>query len=317
MIIMIAALANVQTTQSLDRIPKEFEFRRQLETGKHFRPWIERIKKGDPWAFTELVLECDRISVHLNGVGVDLEGIAMRDFEKLKMLDPGRACFYMAKLTRTSGAPGKRDAPYIALLEESSKHGYAWADFELYRECRQGGAYSRLKIPITENKDLQNNHRLDLEKQFKQKAFERFLPLAKNGDVDAQMTAHALYEPRFDHLLDKAQARSLLEDSARRGSPRAQMLTEDLRLSDSNQETVYHPLQEGSPSFRVLEKLGGQFDPDAIQQLVDFYVGKKEWQKAKIWATKGKEALGGTNRWLERAWEDEHPEDIEQPKKGE
>lgn len=317
MFVTLSALVYFQTASPLDKIPKEFEFKRQLETGKYFRPWIERIKQGDPWAFPELVLECNRISNYMNGFGFDLEGLAIKDVEPLRALDPGRACYYLAKLTRISGAPGKRNAPYVALLEESSKHGYAWADLELYRECQQGGAYSRIKIPVTEDKVLQNNRRLELEKQCKRKAFERLVPLAQRGDVEAQIRVHALHEPRFDHLLDKGQMRSLLEDSARKGSLRAQALTEDLRLSDSSPEAVYHPLKEGTPAFRILEKRGGQFDPDAIHQLVDFFYGKKEWAKAKIWATKGKEALGGTNRWLERAWEDEHPEDIEQPKKGE
>ncbi len=315
MIILLSTLIAYQTTSSLDKIPRESEFRQQLESGKHFQPWIKRIKQGDPWAFAELALECDRISIHLNGIGVDLVGIAINDIEKLRSSDQGRACYYLAELARIKGDPGKRGPAYIALLEEASAHGYPWADLKLYEESRQGGANSRLKLAGIKDREQHKAKVLELQAQYKEKAFRNLLPLAMKGDVDARQRVYTLHEPRFDHLLDKAQARALLEDSASRGSLRAQLQAEDLKRSDSNPEHPDYSMVEGSPSFRAMERAANQYDPNSIQLLVDFYVGKKEWVKAKKWATKGKEALGGTNRWLETAWNDVNPSDEETTEK--
>jgi hypothetical protein len=309
MIILISSIICMQTVPIADAMTKvqPLELRQQLEAGKYFRPWVARIREGDPWAMTELILECEKLSAYLDcGLGPMAE-VARHDIERVRTSDPGRACYYLAELIRITGDPGERNTAYIFLLEESSKHGYPWADLRLYEESKQGGANSRLKLRGIKDREQYKAKVLELQAQYKEKAFRSLLPLAMTGDVTARQRVYALHEPRFDHLLDKTQARALLEDSASRGSIRAQIEAENLKRGDSNPDHPYFPLVEGSPAFRVLEKAADQYDPTSIQALVDFYVGKKEWVKAKKWANKGKEALGGTNRWLETAWNDVNP----------
>jgi hypothetical protein len=288
-------------------IVQPLELRQQLVDGYFFKPWVKRIREGDPWAMSELIFECEKLDAYLNcGLGPMAEA-ARPDIERMRPSDPGRACYYLAELTRITGVPGKREFAYIALLEESSKNGYPWADLKLYEESEQGGANSRIKLAGVKDQELHKTKVLELQSQFKEKAFQSLLPLAMKGDLNARQRVYALHEPRFDHFLDKVQARALLEDSASRGSISARIQTEGLKQTDSNPEHPDYSLAEGSPLFHALEMAADHYDLVSIHRLVDFYVGKKQWTKAKKWATRGKVALGGTDRWLEQAWGDLHP----------
>lgn len=314
MFTIVAALLISQAPPVPNLIAKlePMELRQQIENGKYFQPWVLRIRQGDPWAMAELTLACNKLGQSNFPFGLgDMAKLVIPIVGNCKTSDPGRACYYIAELTRIFSDPGKRDAGYIALLEESSRHGYPWADLRLYEESKQGGANSRLKLASIKDREQHMAMERELQIQCKEKAFRRLLPLALQGDVEAQQRVYNLQEPKFDYLLDKAQAKALLEDSASRGSIRAQMQIENIKRSDSNPGHPDYLLVEDSPSFRSLERAADQYDPISIQLLVDFYVGKKEWVKAKKWATKGKDALGGTNRWLESAWNDVSKSDEE------
>lgn len=318
--------------------------------GKHFSPWMSRIKQGDPWALAELTMECENLvaSLEENHIGA-MAKMSIPQIKKLLVSNPGKANYYLARMTycanfHTSTDGG--DVEYLEYLETASRYGYAMADYRLFRECLGNGKYSvkyQLRVSREQIKELKKReraarHQRDLEavekgkdnlplpsrairhdseredwqrrqgEGFKRLAIERLIPLAQQGDGEAAIGLFNLLEPplpeeartNYDRFCTQSQARAWIEEAAKRGNIKAKKFVLRSRM-DAKSLGKY---TEDSQEFRSFVNMAEAYDPDSIQELVDYYYFKKNWAKAQYWATKGREALGQSNQWLDRAFDE-------------
>jgi len=318
--------------------------------GKHFSPWMSRIKRGDPWALAELTMECENLVASLedNHIGA----MAKMSIPQIKMLlasNPGKANYYLARMTYCANfhtSTDDSDMKYLEYLETASRYGYAMADYRLFHECFGNGKYgvkyqhrlSKEQIKEMKNKERAVRHqreseavekgketlpppsraiRHDSEREewqrqqadgFKRLAIERLIPLAQQGDGEAAIALFDLLEPplpeeiktNYDRFCTQSQAKTWIEEAAKKGNVKAQKYVLRSRM-DAKSLGKY---AEDSQEFRSFVKMAEAYDPDSIQELVDYYYFKKNWAKAQYWATKGREALGQSNQWLDRAFDE-------------
>jgi hypothetical protein len=311
--------------------------------GKHYDPWIQRVKLGDPWALSDLVLECSKQRIHRQVNLGELSSLAIPQLQQMCASDPGKAYYYLAEMIHIVHGPiddTDYQLEYINLLEKSSSHGYAFADLKLYRDCLHNNLYfiksphwkskaERLAIQAAnpgwggrkpQNKsDKPKGGEVSPGKQwmlqqadrFRRRAVEGLIPLAREGNAQASIELYILVsgptrdeiQTKFDALCPPSQAILWVREAATKGSTEARKYLTQIRTKSGGLETF----QENSPEFQECVELAGKYDPSSIQDLVDYYREKKDWVNARYWATKGREALGQSNRFLDSAWEEDAP----------
>lgn len=312
-----------------------------IRLGKHYDPWVQRIKVGDPWALSDLILECSKQSIHRQIDLRELSSLAIPQIQQFCASDPGKAYYYLAEMTYIVHGPindTDYQLEYINLLEKSSKHGYAFADLKLYRECLHGNLYfiksphwrskaERLAILAEDSgwggRKPQNKSdkpkggevspgkqwMLEQADRFRRRAVEGLIPLAREGDAQASIELYILVsgptrseiQTKFDALCPPSQAIIWIREAATKGSIDAKKYLTQIRTNSAGLETF----QENSPEFQECVELSEKYDPSSIRRLVDYYRDKKDWVNARYWATKGREALGESNRLLDSAWEED------------
>lgn len=334
---LIAIQVSSSGTLSADLIAQV----RAFKMGAYFKPSLDRIERGDAFALAELWLNTEGSPTHDfkfesnwdHPLGQqDFRKKVLATLEQRRATDPGPACYYLAELgflwrDRYGLHEAKAEDDYAALLEESSKYGYAWADFQIFKHLDDGDGGNPYVNALHHRRGDRalGAERRELWEQWRRRAAEHLLPLAQKGDVKAEQALLTLAEGfcvpfykdsdykspiRLDALYKREQVLGWMDDAARRGSLEARSTLLWLRW-DEKHPSPQQPPAEGSPEFKEIESLAELNHYPSIVYLVHYYKEQKDWAKAKAWATKGKAALGQTNESLEEAWEDVNPPEPE------
>lgn len=150
------------------------------------------------------------------------------------------------------------------------------------RDMEEGGK-GKGNMPPTSRAIRRDSEREGWQRQhadgFKRMAVERLIPLAQHGDGEAAIALFDLLEPplpeeiktNFDHFCTQLQAKAWIEDIAKKGDIKTQKFVLRSKM-DAKSLARY---SEDSHEFTSFVNMADVYDPDSIQELVDYYYFKK------------------------------------------